>query len=186
MKLPTPFGRESCTRHQEALLDFIDRRRPDPSMAPALAHLERCGRCEREVAATALVLAGLRRLASESRELEPPAGGWRLDRARLRGRSTWAPAGLALAKAGASVAVLTALMAPMGLGPASPEPVAELAPAADQKATAPAVPVSVAPQRTHVRPPIWLEYEQGALERRPAPESRPATRDPRPQPARRS
>jgi hypothetical protein len=74
--------RRPCADHRAALLDFVDRRERTAATPAALAHLERCARCEQELADAALAIAGLRRLGAEARAVEPPSDAW----LRLRGR----------------------------------------------------------------------------------------------------
>jgi ribosomal protein L18E len=105
-----------CATHRSALHDFVDHRAGyDPGagreVKAALDHLERCSDCERELAATALVIAALRRLADDVRTAEPSPDSWqqlvtRLDRRRSRRAILSSPlAGLALS-AGFVVAII--------------------------------------------------------------------------------
>lgn len=76
-------ARRSCAAHRTALLDFAARRAPEPGIARALDHLERCRACEEELATTTLVIHALRRLHDEARRAEPAPDGWTRLRARL-------------------------------------------------------------------------------------------------------
>ena len=113
----------ACGRHRPRLVEFLDSGRRDESTTAALLHLDRCAVCEREVASTALVLAGLRRLAAEARDARPSEDGWRLLRARLGRPSAprW-PATLRLAGTALSVFLLIAIVAPLNLQDASLSP----------------------------------------------------------------
>ncbi len=72
-----------CRIHRAALLDFIDRREMGPETSAALDHLDRCGGCETELAATVLAIHAVRRLLAEARALEPPGDAWERLRARV-------------------------------------------------------------------------------------------------------
>jgi hypothetical protein len=106
----------SCSRHRSVLLQSLEGRWADAAPA-ALAHLERCARCERELCVTALTLAGLRRLAAASRHAEPPSDGWALVRRRLQPPtpSRWIAA-FGFGKAVVSVGMLVTVIAPMWVG----------------------------------------------------------------------
>ena len=80
MNLP---WRSSCAANRAALLDFVDRRGKGPGTDTALAHLDRCRRCEEELAEIALTIAALRRLQAELRTLEPPREAWVRVQARV-------------------------------------------------------------------------------------------------------
>ena len=112
----TPPWSTPCATYRSALHDFVDHRAGyDPGAGrefrAALDHLERCPDCERELAATALVIAALRRLADDVRTAEPSPDSWqqlvtRLDRRRPRRAILTSPlAGLALS-AGFVVAII--------------------------------------------------------------------------------
>ena len=107
-----------CAVHRTALHDFVDHRAGyDPgsgrNLAAALDHLERCRDCEQQLAATALVIAALRRLADDVDTAEPPPDSWhrlstRLEPPRPRRSMLSSPiAGLAL-----SAGLVVAIVAP--------------------------------------------------------------------------
>jgi len=75
--------RRPCGAHRTALLDFAARRADGPAVGRALDHLERCRACEEELAATTLVVHGLRRLHEDTLRAEPAPDGWARLRARL-------------------------------------------------------------------------------------------------------
>lgn len=104
-----------CAAYQDALLDFVDRRSGGLEVEAALRHLDRCPVCERELAATAVVLAALHRLWAESRTVEPPSDAWPRLRARVvrRPARRWQPGTVAGLVAGAGLVV--ALVAPVGM-----------------------------------------------------------------------
>jgi hypothetical protein len=110
--------RTACEVHRTALHDFVDHRAGyDPGtsrdVAAALDHLERCRDCEQELAATALVIAALRRLSVDISEAEPSPDAWlrlanRLERPKPRRMLLSSPlAGLAL-----SAGLVVAMVAP--------------------------------------------------------------------------
>ncbi len=108
--------RRPCADHRAALLDFVDRRERSDATAPALAHLERCRSCERELAETALTITALRRLQLEVQRLEPPPDAWPRLRARVakpadpwRGRA-------ALGGLATSALLVSVLVLPVTLG----------------------------------------------------------------------
>jgi len=76
--------RRPCADHRSALLDFVDRRELSVATPAALAHLDRCAACERELGATLLTITALRRLHRELVLVEPPEDAW----LRLRERVT--------------------------------------------------------------------------------------------------
>jgi len=82
---------DACATHQAALLDFAERLERTPSTPAALAHLERCRRCEDELAGIIRTLAGLRRLADAVGRVEPGHETWPLLRERVTRRepSAW-------------------------------------------------------------------------------------------------
>lgn len=92
----------ACARHRDALLAFVDRRETGPETDAALDHLERCRGCVRDLEATALAVAVLRRLEREARAVEAPPDSWerlhaRVDRPRGPIWRTWSSlAGLAV------------------------------------------------------------------------------------------
>jgi hypothetical protein len=76
--------RRPCADHQAALLAFVDRRERSAATPAALAHLDRCQSCERELADVALAVAAMRRLGHHVRDAEPTPEAW----LRLRDRVT--------------------------------------------------------------------------------------------------
>jgi hypothetical protein len=76
--------RRPCADHRAVLLDFVDRRERTAATPAALAHLERCARCERELSEAALAIAGLRRLRAEVETAEPSSDAWLRLRTRIR------------------------------------------------------------------------------------------------------
>lgn len=74
---------DACARHRPALIDFVDRHEWSAATQAALAHLERCRRCEDDLAGIARTIAGLRRLAESVPALEPGPATWPTLRARL-------------------------------------------------------------------------------------------------------
>jgi hypothetical protein len=81
----------ACATHQAALLDFAERLERTAGTAAALAHLERCRRCEDELAGIVRTIAGLRRMADAVARVEPGQETWPLLRERVTRRepSTW-------------------------------------------------------------------------------------------------
>jgi hypothetical protein len=75
--------RFSCRIHRPVLLDFVDRGEVAPSAAPAMAHLERCHRCTRELEATVRTITAMRRLGAEAALVEPSPDAWSHLRAQL-------------------------------------------------------------------------------------------------------
>lgn len=79
-------ARGGCPEHRFALVEFAARRASGPGVTRALDHVEGCRACEDALAATTLVLHGLRRLHEETARAEPSADGWARLRARLAAR----------------------------------------------------------------------------------------------------
>jgi len=71
-----------CAIHRAALEAFAELGVRGPATAAAFDHLERCRRCEAEIAETILAVHAIRRLLAEARAVDPPADAW----ARLRQR----------------------------------------------------------------------------------------------------
>ena len=78
-----PAFRRPCADHRAALLDFVDRGERGPGTARALAHLDRCHTCERDLSEVALTIAALRRIGREVAVAEPAADAWLKLRARV-------------------------------------------------------------------------------------------------------
>ena len=112
--------RGPCERHRSALLDFVDRGEIAVGTAKALAHLDRCGRCNEELESTLLAITALRRIGDDLAHAEPSPDA----RPRLRARletlrpKRWAimspSAGLVM-----SVALVAVLVAPLRLSGAT-------------------------------------------------------------------
>lgn len=113
--------RGACARHRSALLDFVDRGEIAPGTAPALAHLERCGRCTDELESTVLAITALRRYGDELARAEPSPEAWPRLRAHLE---TLRPARWAVMSPSAgmvmSVALVAVLIAPLRFGTSVP------------------------------------------------------------------
>ena len=108
--------RKACRRHREALIAYLAR--PDPGARPqaALDHLDRCARCEAEMAETALAISALRRLFEDARVAEPPAVVWpRLRQQVAQPRGKQLRPALAAPLVGA--ALVAVLIAPMAVDP---------------------------------------------------------------------
>ncbi|MFL5679177.1 MAG: hypothetical protein ACJ77B_01095 [Chloroflexota bacterium] len=120
--------RRACDDHRAALLDFVDRRAVEPRTARALAHLDHCRDCERELSQIALALVALRRLRLDIESAEPASDGWDRLRARIQRRAVdpwrWRASVGGLAVSSMLVAVL---LAPMSIGRPS---IAQMAPPA--------------------------------------------------------
>lgn len=71
-----------CSTHRAALTAFVERAERGPATAAALDHLERCRRCEAELAETMLAIHAVRRALDQARTADPPSDAWE----RLRGR----------------------------------------------------------------------------------------------------
>ena len=112
--------RGACARHRAALLDFVDRGEIVASTAPALAHLERCGRCTDELESTVLAITALRRYGDDVGRAEPSPEAWPRLRARIESLrpARWAimspSAGMVM-----SIALVAVLVAPLRLGTSS-------------------------------------------------------------------
>jgi hypothetical protein len=113
--------RGACARHRAALLDFVDRGEIAPGTAPALAHLERCGRCTDELESTVLAITALRRYGDELAPAEPSPEAWPRLRAHLE---TLRPARWAVMSPSAgmvmSIALVAVLIAPLRFGTSVP------------------------------------------------------------------
>ncbi len=85
-------GAAVCARYQDALIDFVDHGEAGQEVEAALRHLERCRECERDLAATALVLTALRRMVAEARAQEASPDAWLRLRARVEPKPRgWIP-----------------------------------------------------------------------------------------------
>ena len=109
--------RGACARHRAALLDFVDHGEIVAGTAPALAHLERCGRCTDELESTVLAITALRRFGDELARAEPSPEAWPRLRARIE---TLRPARWAIMSPSAgmvmSIALVAVLVAPFRVG----------------------------------------------------------------------
>ena len=74
----------SCRAHREALVEFVDRRRPQSVPVAALDHLDRCPRCTADLTEIALTIAALRQLARDIALVDAPPTAWTGIRARLQ------------------------------------------------------------------------------------------------------
>ncbi len=112
--------RDRCVDHQGALLEFAARRAGGAEVRHALDHVERCDRCERDLAATTLILHALRRLHDETLLAEPAADGW--DRLRVRLQERRRPSRLLSGLPGilAGLAICAALVGPAAIGGSTP------------------------------------------------------------------
>lgn len=118
--------RRPCSKHQGALLDFVDRRAAGAATADALAHLDRCRDCEEQLSNVALAIAALRRLRLEVDAVEPAPDGWERLKARIQTRRDPWQWRLNLGGLATSSLLVAALIAPMAIGRPS---IAEIAPA---------------------------------------------------------
>jgi hypothetical protein len=115
------FRTSACDRHRSALVDFIDHRERRPETATALAHLDRCARCEREMTELALTIVALRRMGAGAAAAEPrPDLRPVIPDRRARGRAR--PALLRASSAGPalSIVVVALVLLPRAFGPAAP------------------------------------------------------------------
>jgi hypothetical protein len=78
--------RAGCHRHADDLLAFADDRDIAAVDAAALAHLDTCPDCRREVEQAALAAVALRRLGAVAADVEPSADVWPRLQARLTRR----------------------------------------------------------------------------------------------------
>ncbi len=113
--------RDRCADHQGALLEFAARRAGGAEVRHALDHVERCERCERDLATTTLILHALRRLHDETLLAEPAADGWDRLRDRLQARPR-RPSRLLSGMPGilAGLGICAALVGPSAIGGSSP------------------------------------------------------------------
>lgn len=92
----------ACRRHRAALVAFVDRGEVGAGTSPALAHLDRCGRCLSDLEATTLTVTALRRIGDELEAVEPSSDAWprlrsRIERAEHRRPPVMSPiAGVAM------------------------------------------------------------------------------------------
>lgn len=113
--------RDRCADHQGALLEFAARRAGGAEVRHALDHVERCDRCERDLASTTLIVHALRRLHDETLLAEPAADGW--DRLRVRLQEHPRRPSLLLSSIPgilAGLALCAALVGPAAIGGSSP------------------------------------------------------------------
>jgi hypothetical protein len=85
----TVLFRGACERHGRALLEFVDGRAAGPATDAALRHLATCRSCERDVADTAQLVYGLRRLGARAARVQPREGGWGRVMSRIEGAPRW-------------------------------------------------------------------------------------------------
>lgn len=114
--------RRPCADHRASLLDFVDRRERSAATPAALAHLDRCRECERELADVALVIAGLRRLHDQLDGAEPSADAWIRLRARVTRRVDPWQWRTTLGGLATSALLVAVLVMPVTIGaPATPD-----------------------------------------------------------------
>lgn len=112
----------SCRRYQDVLLDLAEVQVAAPGVDEALAHLDRCEACERDLAQTAIVVSALRRIRDDMRAAEPGPDAWPRLRARVAARPRpWQPGKLSGLLAGAGLVLLlivpvVGLRSSIGLG----------------------------------------------------------------------
>ena len=80
--------RSPCRAHRDTLIDLAVRRRVGAEVAladvrTALEHVDRCRRCEADMAATSVIVQALRRYRAELGRAEPADDGWSRLRARI-------------------------------------------------------------------------------------------------------
>jgi hypothetical protein len=118
--------RSACSAHQAALIDFADRRERTAGTLAALAHLERCRRCEDELAGYVRTISGLHRLADSVATIEPGVETWprlreRVSRREARSRGWPQPLGGLMAAAVVALLVLPSLGGGALPAPAGPD-----------------------------------------------------------------
>lgn len=98
----------SCRRYQDVLLDLAEVQVAAPGVDEALAHLDRCEACERDLAQTAIVVSALRRIRDDMRAAEPGPDAWPRLRARVASGPArpWQPGKLSGLLAGAGLVLL--------------------------------------------------------------------------------
>jgi hypothetical protein len=101
-----------CARYFPVLVEFVDGGRPGPETDSALAHLDRCPHCLDELEATALAVHGLRLLARNLHDVEPPPDAWARLRTRIEAR---APSRFLLAARLSSAALTVGIVAALAL-----------------------------------------------------------------------
>lgn len=112
----------SCRRYQDVLLDLAEVQFAAPGVDDALAHLDRCEACERDLAQTAIVVSALRRIRDDMRAAEPGPDAWPRLRARVAARRRpWQPGKLSGLLAGAGLVLvlivpIVGLRSPAGMG----------------------------------------------------------------------
>jgi hypothetical protein len=141
-----------CAAHRAALLDFVDAR--DRSAVPraALAHLERCPRCEAEMTDLALTVTALRRLAGDVAGVEPPTTAWpallaRIDEPAVVDARRPSMLTSLIFRAGMAGAVAISVVAVAFGGPLSPRPASPLADGHNNSPLDPAMTVEVTVDR---------------------------------------
>lgn len=104
-----------CAAHRAALAAFAERSERDASTAAAFDHLERCRRCEAELAETLLTIHAVRRALADARAVDPPPDAW----VRLRKRVQRPVAGAWAARASLAGVVVGAGLVAALVGPAA-------------------------------------------------------------------
>jgi len=74
----------ACGAHRAALSAFAEHSERDASTAAALDHLDRCRRCQADVAETLLTIHAVRRSFAEARSAEAPPDAWLRLRQRVQ------------------------------------------------------------------------------------------------------
>lgn len=143
-------GRPPCAAHRDALVDFAAGRGTGPDVRRAVAHVDRCRRCEVDLAATSLIVHALRRLSAEASRVEPAADGWA--RLRLRLVATPRPPSLLLSGIPGLVVAVGLCGALVGPGVLRGDPIH----------------IYDESSRIAARTPPAVAFEQGS-DRRPAP-----------------
>jgi hypothetical protein len=124
--------RRPCADHRTTLLDWVDRREIGRRTAAALAHLDRCPRCERDLAASALTIHALRGVGRDLAAAEPSPDAWLRLRARITRRADPWRWRATLAGSATSALLVAVLVMPITIGgpfvrPSADAPRAELA-----------------------------------------------------------
>jgi hypothetical protein len=104
-----------CAAHRAALAAFAERSERDASTAAAFDHLERCRRCEAELAETLLTIHAVRRALADARAVDAPPDAW----FRLRKRVQRPVAGAWAARASLAGVVVGAGLVAALVGPAA-------------------------------------------------------------------
>jgi hypothetical protein len=171
-------ARRACRAHREALIEFASHRAGGPEVRRALDHVDRCRRCEAELATTTLVLHALRRLHEDTRRAEPAPDGW----ARLRSRlasTRREPSLLMTCLPGAAIALGLVIAVGDPLAMQGSRAIYDDGPAAIQRAlSADDVPrVQAAADEASARPVVPFTWRRQDLPRPSETTGRPRARD---------